>query len=357
MKRILLCIGALSFWGMRAIAEDGPAEPPPTPRVASSERPGGSASLGLKMTTYAPGSDPARFRIPTHIAFGPGSQEIVTDLKNNRFVYRERPDVPFKVSPVPVRGQHSVVYNPADQLYYANDTDNHRIISFADLSSETITTQTKTIGGIPLKRPHDIVLDPATGWIYAINPNSGHVFRFTAIGENESAISVPLQGYARALTFTNGKLYAIGSAKGRIVEIVDWEKPTFKIYDSFDPTGKRGPAGSWTKTGLVLNDAEFFDGFWYATSFFTKSYAGESDFDKNKFIRFKTLDDLVTGNWADLSSLIPSGMTPYYLTLKGGNLYLAIFNQGSPGSGDSILQFTPLKPPSSPVKNNHRVQE
>ena len=138
---------------------------------------------------------------------------------------------------------------------------------------------------------------------------------------------------------------------------MDWEKPTFKIYDSFDPTGKRGPAGSWTKTGLVLNDAEFFDGFWYATSFFTKSYAGESDFDKNKFIRFKTLDDLVTGNWADLSSLIPSGMTPYYLTLKGGNLYLAIFNQGSPGSGDSILQFTPLKPPSSPVKNNHRVQE
>jgi hypothetical protein len=44
--------------------------------------------------------------------------------------------------------------------------------------------------------------------------------------------------------------------------------------------------------------------------------------------------------------------TPYYLTVNGGNLYLAIFNQGSPGSGDSILQFAPLKPQSSPVKNN-----
>ena len=299
---------------------------------------------GLEVTTYAPGSDdPVRFKGSTHIAFGPGSQEIVTDLNNNRFIFREGPDAPFKVSPLSVLGQHSLVYNPADKLYYANDTDNHRIISFADLSSETITAQTKTIANVALKRPHDIVLDPATGWIYAINPNSGHVFRFTAIGENESAISAPLQGYARALTFTNGRLYAIGSAKGRIVEIVDWEKPTFKIYDSFDPAGKSGPAGSWTKTGLVLNDAEFFNGLWYATSYFTESYADGSDFDENKFIRFKTLDDLVAGNWTDLSSLVPSGVTPYYLTVKGDNLYLAIFKHGSPESGDSVLQLTPRK--------------
>ena len=314
----------------------------PTAYVHASESKG-PTNLDLEVTNYAPGSDPIRFKGSTHIAFGPGSQEIVTDLNNNRFVFRDSPDAPFQVSPLSVLGQHSVVYNPADKLYYANDTDNHRIISFADLSSDSITAQTKTIAGVTLRRPHDIVLDPATGWIYAINPLSGHVFRFTAIGENESAISVPLQGYARALTLTDGKLYAIGSAKGRIVEIVDWEKPTFKIYDSFDPTGKIGPAGSWTKTGLVLNDAEFFNGFWYATSYFTESYAGGSDFDKNKLIRFKTLDDLVTGNWTDLSGLVPSGVTPYYLTVKGGNLYLAIFQHESRGSGDSVLQFTPLQ--------------
>ncbi|MEC9095864.1 MAG: hypothetical protein VX776_04480 [Planctomycetota bacterium] len=302
------------------------------------------SGFGLEVTTYAPGSDdPIRFKGSTHIAFGPGSQEVVTDLDNNRFVFRESPAAPFRVSPLSVLGQHSVVYNPADKLYYANDTDNHRIISFADLSSETITAQTKVIAGVALKRPHDIVLDSATGWIYAINPNSEHVFRFTAIGENESAISVPLQGYARALTFTNGRLYVIGSAKGRIVEIVNWEKPQFKIYDSFDPTGKAGTAGSWTKTGLVLNDAEFFNGFWYATSYFTESYAGGSDFDENKFIRFKTLNDLVAGNWTDLSSLVPSGMTPYYLTVKKDNLYLAIFKHGSTEDGDSVLQLTPRK--------------
>lgn len=299
--------------------------------------------FGLKVRTYAPGRDQAKFNGPTHIAFGPSNQEIVTDLQNNRFMFRASPEDPFQISPLSLRGQHSVIYNPADRLYYANDTDNHRIIAFTDLSRRTITAQTKNIAGVPLKRPHDIVLDPATGWIYAINPNSGHVFRFTAIGENESAISVPVQGYSRALTFVNGKLYVIGSAKGRIVEIVDWKTPIFTIYDSFDPTGRYGPAGSWTKTGLVLNDAEFFNGFWYATSYFTKSYAQGSNSDENRFIRFKTLDDLVKGKWTDLSSLVPKGMVPYYLTVNADKLYLAIFNHESRGVGDSILQLTPLR--------------
>ena len=302
---------------------------------------GSDDPVGLEVKTYASACDSIRFKTCTHIAFGPEDLEIISDLKNNRFLYRARFDDRFRVSPVPLKGQHSVVYNPADGLYYANDTENHRIISFADLKSEKLTAQTNNIDGIPLQRPHDIVLDPATGWIYAINPNSGHVFRFTAIGKNESAISVPVNGYARALTFANGRLYAIGSAKGRIVEIMDWDTPVFKIFDSFDPSGRQGPAGSWTQTGLVLNDAEFFDGFWYASSYFTKSYARETNTDENKFIRFKTLDDLVAGKWTDLSSLIPSGMTPYYLTVKGDKLYLAIFNHELPGNGDSILEFTP----------------
>jgi hypothetical protein len=330
---------------MSVPAEDGPLKPD----NARSEFPSGRVGLGLKVTTYAPGSGPARFR-PLHMAFGPRDQEIVTDGTNSRFVFRDSPGDAFQISPVSLRGPHSVVYNPADQLYYANDTDNHRIIAFADLSKGTITAQTNNIAGIPLKRPHDIVLDPATGWIYAINPNSGHVFRFTAIGKNESAISVPVRGYARALTFANGKLYAIGSTKGRIVEIVEWDTPSFKTYDSFDPTGRRGPAGSWTKTGLVLNDAEFFDGNWYATSFFTKQYAGGTDPDEHKFIRFKTLGDLVKGNWTDLSSLVPRGMTPYYLTAKGDRLYLAIFKHNSSESG-SILQFTPFETPTTPMKD------
>lgn len=308
--------------------------------VLLSVSPISAEELRLKVSKYAISKDSLMFRWPTHIAFGPDDKEIITDLKNNRFLYRESPDNPLKISPIPVNGPHSVAYNPADKLYYANDTENNRLIAFADPSKKTISAETNTINGVPLKRPHDVVIDPATGWIYAINPNSGHVFRFTAIGENESVIKVPLEGYARALTFANGKLYAIGSSKGRIVEIVDWDTPKFKIYDSFDPTNKRGPAGTWSKTGLVLNDAEYFNGYWYATSYFTKSFAAGSDFDKNKFVQFKTLDDFVAGKWTDLSNLIPSGITPYYLTVNQNKLHLAVFNHESPGNGDAILQFT-----------------
>ena len=217
-----------------------------------------------------------------------------------------------------MRGPHSVIYNPKDKLYYANDTENHRMIAFADLSKPTIRAQTKKIEGVTLRRLHDAVLDPSTGLIYAINPGSGHAFRFTAIGENESD-----QGAATGLCsspyFYQWKTYAIGSAKGRIVEIVDWDAPSFKIYDSHDPTGRNGSSGFWTKTGLVLNDAEFFEGFWYATSYFMKQGGSETDFDENKFIRFKTFDDFVKGRWTDLSELVPSGITPYYLTVNKGN--------------------------------------
>ena len=296
--------------------------------------------LGLRVFTYHSVNKEVKFGGFTHIAFGPGHSEIITACITHRFLYRNNPKESFLESPLSVRRHHSVVYNPADKLYYANDTDNQRLISFADPSKNTITAETKEICGIKLQRPHDTVIDPATGWIYALNPNSGHIFRFTAIGENESVIKAPTQGYARALTFANGKLYAIGSSKGRIVEVVDWEKPTFKVYDSFDPTGRQGAAGSWKITGLVLNDAEFFNGNWYTTSYFTKSCAKGTDFNENKFIRFKNLDDLVSGEWTDLSSLVPSGLTPYFMTVNNNKLYLATFNHESTGKGDSILEFS-----------------
>ena len=296
--------------------------------------------FGLRVSIYHIINESLTFGGFTHIAFGPGGSEIITACTTHRFLYRNNPKEPFLESPLSVKRHHSVVYNPRDNLYYANDTDNHRLISFTDPSKNIITAETKEICGIKLQRPHDTVIDPETGWIYALNPNSGHIFRFTAIGENERVIKAPTQGYARALSFTNGKLYAIGSAKGRIVEIVDWEKPTFKVYDSFDPTNRQGAAGSWTTTGLVLNDAEFFNGHWYATSYFTQAYAKGTDFNKNKFIRFKTLDDLVSGEWTDLSSLVPSGLTPYFMTVNNNKLYLATFNHEATGKGDSILEFS-----------------
>jgi hypothetical protein len=310
--------------------------------IGQVNEPNSKLGFGLKVSTYHSVNKEIKFGGFTHIAFGPDGSEIITACITHRFLYRNNPKEPFSVSPLSVKRHHSVVYNPRDNLYYANDTDNHRIIAFSDPSKNEITAETKEICGIKLQRPHDTVIDPASGWIYALNPSSGHIFRFTAIGENESVIKAPTQGYARALTFTHGKLYAVGSSKGRIVEIVNWEKPTFKVYDSLDPTNRQAAAGSWETTGLVLNDAEFFNGHWYATSYFTKSCAKGTDFNENKFIRFQALDDLVSGDWTDLSSLVPSGLTPYFMTVNNNKIYLATFNHEATGEGDSILEFSIL---------------
>ena len=76
----------------------------------------------------------------------------------------------------------------ATQINATNAKQNKQIKSEQVKQRKAKKKQTNNILNIPLKRPHDIVIDPATGWIYALNPNSGHVFRFSAIGKNESMI-------------------------------------------------------------------------------------------------------------------------------------------------------------------------
>lgn len=307
--------------------------------------------MKLEVSTYAtPTVDGKKLNLPTHIAFGPGGQEIITDLKNNRFVYRANPDTAWQASPLPVAGPHSVVYNPADSLYYVNDTENSRMIAFSNLASTKITAQTGSIQGVTLSRVHDAVIDPKTNWLYAINPNSRDVFRFSAIGQNETKLnlSTELGGYARSLTFADDRLFAIGSAMGRIVEIVDWDNKEVKVYQSPDEGKSNGSAGSWSTTGLVINDLDYYDGYWYATSYYTKSYAPPgTDTDENKLIRFETFEDFEAGDWQDVSALVPDGMVPYYLTVHDEDIYLAIFDHESLGSNDAILKISTVPEPST----------
>ena len=99
-------------------------------------------------------------------------------------------------------------------------------------------------------------------------------------------------------------------------------------------------AGSWQATGLVLNDVDFFQGHWYATSYFFPTYAGNKDYDKNKFICFRTWQDLKKGTWDDLSQFLPSKVVPYYLTPRKTALYVAVFNHEDPGTFDKVYQLT-----------------
>ena len=295
----------------------------------------GLASL-IRVKEYAPQRD--SFPGCTHIAFA-GQSEIVT--AGNRLFFRKDEQSPFRESAIKgLKDAHSVVFNPHDQLFHATDTGNHRLITFRDPASSELQSSVTSLAGIRLKRPHDIVLDQSTGWLYSLNPDSSTVFRFKAAGENADSLDLSKHlGYSRALSVVNGRLYVIGSSAGFVVEVVDFDKQEYRIHRSFGKK-KNAVAGSWQSTGLVLNDVDFFKGHWYATSYFCPTYAGKQNCDENKFIRFRNWQDLKEGSWDDLSSFLPGNVVPYYLTPREDALFIAVFNHEAPGTLDKVLRLT-----------------
>jgi hypothetical protein len=302
---------------------------------------GSSHASTIKMERYDPVDAPPAYSWCTQLSFH-ADKEIAMDIRNNRVLYRRQGTTVFTASPLSLLHPHSLVYNPYDQLYYIADTGHHRIIAADSLENPRTQVTTSSLAGIQLKNPHDIVIDPESGWLYVINPLSATVFRFHAFGREESALDLSSQhlGYSRALTFSNGKLYVIGSSTGKVVEITDFEHAEYRVYQS---AGKQrtAPAGNWRQTGLVLNDVERFKEYWYASSYFSpdSSHPGQ-DYNTNKLIRFKTWEQFQKGNWEDLSSLLPDGLVPYYLTVTDDFLYIPLFNQLIPGQDDCIFRLS-----------------
>lgn len=294
----------------------------------------------ITLERYDPIGELPPYRWCTQLYFNQG-KEIAVDLKNSRILYRTEGTGKFVASSLPLLRPHSIVYNPIDQLYYIADTDNNRIIAFDSPENPHIESSTSTIAGIELDRPHDMVFDPENEWLYAINPLPVVIFRFKAIGKEESSLDLSdYLGYSRSLTFSKGKLYVIGSSKGKVVEITDFDQAIFNIYQS-PGKFKIAPEGNWKQTGLVLNDVEYFKNYWYASSYFCPSDSSTGqDFNENKLIRFKTWEQFEKGEWQDLSNKVPNALVPYYLTVHRDHLYIPLYNHQIPGKGDCIFQLS-----------------
>jgi len=291
---------------------------------------------GIRVTQYAPNSD--SFPGCTHIAFS-GDTEMVT--AGDRLFYRTDSQSPFRESAIKgLNDAHTVLFDPHDRLFYVTDTGNHRLITFRDPSRSQIQHSLTSLADVKLQRPHDIVRDPSTGWLYSLNPDTSHVFRFKTAGKTADVLDLSQHlGYSRALTIVNGRLYVIGSSVGAVVEVVDFGKQQYKIRTSFGKK-KDATAGSWRSIGLVLNDVDFFQGHWYATSYFCPTFAGNHDYDEKKFIRFKTWRDFEEGAWEDLSQSLPSKVVPYYLTPREQELFIAVFSHEDPGTFDRVYRLT-----------------
>jgi hypothetical protein len=302
------------------------------PTVAAPDEP---ARQAVEVQEYAPKND--TFHGCTHLLFR-DTLEIVTT--GRRFHFRRVGETAFRESPLTMFDDaHAVVFNARDQLYYATDTANHRLFTFRDPTNGHIEQTATTLAGVKLDRPHDIVVDP-DGWLYALNPNKGEVFRFRGFGDQESLLDLSQHiGYSRSLTVVGKKLYVVGPSAGKIVEVDNFERRQFRVHTSF---GKRrdAPAGSWQTTGLVPNDVDFHQGYWYVTSYFCPAYSQQADCNQMKFIRFKIWKDFETGNWEDLSSLLPRDLVPYYLTPHDNSLYLAAFSHEAQSHPGRIYRVT-----------------
>lgn len=274
----------------------------------------------------------------THLLIN-GDTEIIT--ANNRLFYRNSPGMPFLESPLKgLKDAHSVAFNPREELFYVTDTGNHQLRTFRDPAVNQWTGRIDSLAGVQLDRPHDIVVDEKTGWLYCLNPNSGIVFRFKSLKQEATLLDLSKhRGYSRALTIANGKLYVIGSSRGLVIEVDDFDKKKYTIHRSFGKK-KDAPAGSWKATGLVINDVDFYEDYWYATSYFCPDYARGEDCDENKFIRFKTWQDFEAGTWEDLSQKLPRDMVPYYLTVSEDSLFIAVFQHEQPRATNTIYQLT-----------------
>jgi len=290
----------------------------------------------VEVAEYAPKD--GTFQGCTHLLIR-DQLEIVTTGKG--FHIRRAGDTTFRESPLAMFDDaHAVAFNARDQLYYATDTANHRLFSFRDPTDGQIEKSATVLAGMKLDRPHDIVVD-SDGWLYALNPNKSEVFRFRGFGDQESRLDLSehLGSYSRALTVVGKRLYVVGSSAGKIVEVDNFERREFRVHSSFKKR-RDAVAGSWQTTGLVPNDVEFHQGYWYVTSYFCPTYSQRTNCDEMKFIRFKTWNEFQNGNWEDLSGLLPHDLVPYYLTPHGDSLYVATFSHEANDQPGRIYRVT-----------------
>ena len=295
----------------------------------------------LSITRYIPSANsPSPFQWCTGIFFIKNTQWVVS-LKNSTLFYRDQGEDHFSPVDLELNQPHSIAYNPRDGIYYLVDTDNHRLWYGRDLKDSSTLKTVANLAGIALKRPHDVLVDPGSGWVYVLNPAPVQLIRFKEIGDREQFMDLSATlVYARSLTLVDGKIYVVGAASGKIVEIDDFLNNEIKVYSS---PGKKliKSSGNWLRTGLIPDDLAFYEGFWYVTSYFHKESCAKipCDYDKNKFIRFASWQDFEHGSWQDLSALLPSGLVPYFLTVHGGALYVAVFNHSFPGRGDAVYRI------------------
>lgn len=298
--------------------------------------------------------DGAQVRVMTSIDFVNGF-EVITDLANDRFVYRTEGAIGWEASvdlvPTRLDGQHSITWSDAvsPPRYFVADTEHDRVVSFESLTDSTVHSETDSIAGTFLRRPHDLEFDPASGYFYGVTaPLPGYdpdtlpkiLFRFRDIGINEGVLAMASPGtansdfYMRSLSVINDTVYVINSfgpgSRPQVFQINDFDTADTTIYTAHS---------SFTAD---LQDIEFHNGWWYGT--------GNIDIARNigpLVARWRTWADFKDTTWEDLSDLVyrcedyseVDSSHAYFLTQWNERLFFTVFHNSEGNRQDRVYEI------------------
>lgn len=294
-----------------------------------------AAAATLPLVADAP-ADTGRLCTLTSIRFF-GDTTLLVDGYGDRIQYRTG-TAPWRTAALGLNNPHTAV-RLANGHWLAVDTDANRIVEFADFEGGPRTVRTALAGHV-LNRPHDAVVAP-DGYAYVIDGNRT-LFRFRDLAGPVAAWSfAPAElGYARALSWFDGRLHVIHSSRGEVLRIDDYDARRYTRFASPRPRAGDYPAGALAQTGLVLNDVERYRGWYYGTNYFTRSWAMGGDTHPGRLIRWRSWEDFAAGRWQDLGDLVPDPLVPYYMDVHDGALYVAAFNHEFRCEGDRVLRIT-----------------
>lgn len=256
-------------------------------------------------------------------------QLIISDYKNDRILYKNASQ-DWQRSPISLKGAHSIRYIKG-WGYLIDDSEGDRLIKVKSLSDPQ-PQYLDNIAGKGLQRPHDI-LDGGDGFAYIVDAH--HLFRirdFSGQGEILNFGNHPM-GYVRALALLDGKVHVISASRGEIIRVDDFSKGQLTVFSTVAHKAD-ADAGAYGKTGPILNGVTQLKGYYYASSYFTPSYAPGYDTDTHRLIRWRTWQDYQQGKVEDVSDALPRGQVPYFLSHDSQRLMMTSYNHEKPCQGD-----------------------
>jgi hypothetical protein len=253
--------------------------------------------------------------------------------------------------------QHSITWSDSvsPARYFVADTrgcDNDgRIVSFESLSDPDIYSDTDTIGGIDLSRPHDLEFNPEDDYFYGVtapladcdSASAKVLFRFKDIGVEEGTLDLGGERaddefYMRSVTIVNGIVYAVNSFGPEVIRIDDFEHAQTTVYTAD------------SSFSAQLQGIEFHNGWWYGTG---DNLGGHGPM----LARWRNWDEFESGTWEDLSHLIYpdegsisiSGSRAYFLTRWNGRLFFTVYDSNEFDRQDRVYEVVAPRPPPIPA--------